>query len=169
MMTQAPAGKTTEAARARFLVAVLVAVCSRIRSLSVRHSAKIVLPASALNTLVICFLAIRCDTLQIPQNETHNPLVGGSNPSGPTMKSITYIGNKWFGSPSIFLALRSNKPDGDCCWGYFCDEEGVVRYSPVQVPRMSWQPNRAGYCNGSVVTRTCSGRFGAASRTRWRT
>ena len=66
------------------LVPVLVPVGVGILSILVQRGALLSLLASVDIHNVMRRNAASCEAVQKAQNKTHNPLVGGSNPSGPT-------------------------------------------------------------------------------------
>jgi hypothetical protein len=70
------------------LVPVLVPVATGIPSISVHRSALSLLLASIDINKVMRRNASPCEVVQKPQNVTHNPLVRGSNPSGPTTNNL---------------------------------------------------------------------------------
>jgi hypothetical protein len=70
----------------QILVPVLVPVGVGIRSILVRRGALWALLASVDIKHVMRRNASLCVAVQKAKNQTHNPLVGGSNPSGPTMQ-----------------------------------------------------------------------------------
>ena len=66
------------------LVPVLVPVGVGILSILVHRGALSSLRASVDINYVMRTNAALCEAVQKAKNQTHNPLVGGSNPSGPT-------------------------------------------------------------------------------------
>jgi hypothetical protein len=72
------------------LVAVLVPVATGIPGIPMHQSAKRSSRVSVDIATLMHKYASPCEAMQNPENETHNPLVRGSNPCRPTIESITY-------------------------------------------------------------------------------
>jgi hypothetical protein len=72
------------------LVPVLVPVATGIPGISVHRSALLSLLASTDINKVMRQNASPCEAVQNPENETHNPLVRGSNPCRPTNNSFEF-------------------------------------------------------------------------------
>ena len=72
------------------LVPVLVHVSTWILHSMLQRSANRRCKLSIVYTAVIRPMAALCNVVQSNSKGTHNPLVGGSNPSGPTILSYLY-------------------------------------------------------------------------------